>query len=159
MIIIGTCMGGFSDVSAKTFSPQDNGDVIPKVKKDKFDGWTEEQYKHYEDSILSKLYPPVVACRSEDIPPAPIMLRAATAQSPMSAQNSHVPNTVNVDKSKEVGEIPINSGTSPSGAKTYSIPISVYPGMKVFTPALSLAYNSQQGSSTLGVGVISRDNF
>lgn len=152
MIIIGTCMGGFSDVSAKTFSPQDNGDVIPKVKKDKFDGWTEEQYKHYEDSILSKLYPPVVACRSEDIPPAPIMLRAATAQSPMSAQNSHVPNTVNVDKSKEVGEIPINSGTSPSGAKTYSIPISVYPGMKDFTPALSLAYNSQQGSSTLGVG-------
>ncbi len=145
-------MGGISDVSANTFSPQDNGDVIPKIRKDKFDGWMEEQYKHYEDSILSKLYPPVVPCRSEEIPSAPIMRKAVAAQSPMSVQNSHVPNTVNIDKSKEVGEIPINSGTSPSGAKTYNIPITVYPGMKDFTPSISLSYNSQQGSSTLGMG-------
>lgn len=152
IMILGACMGGISDVSANTFSPQDNGDVIPKIRKDKFDGWTEEQYKHYEDSILSKLYPPVVPCRSEEIPSAPIMRKAVAAQSPMSVQNSHVPNTVNIDKSKEVGEIPINSGTSPSGAKTYNIPITVYPGMKDFTPSISLSYNSQQGSSTLGMG-------
>lgn len=84
IMILGACMGGISDVSANTFSPQDNGDVIPKIRKDKFDGWTEEQYKHYEDSILSKLYPPVVPCRSEEIPSAPIMRKAVAAQSPMS---------------------------------------------------------------------------
>lgn len=152
MIIIGTFMGGFSDISAKTFIPQANGEVTPEVRKDKFDGWTDEQYKHYEDSILSKLYPPVVACRSEGKPSAPIKMGAAAVRRSMSVQNSHVPNTVNVDKTKEVGEIPINSGTSPTGAKTYSIPISVYPGIKGFTPGLTLTYNSQQGNSILGMG-------
>ena len=70
----------------------------------------------------------------------------------MPVQNSHVPNTINIDKSKEVGEIPINSGILPSGAKTYEIPITVYPGMNGFTPNISLVYNSQQGNSTLGMG-------
>lgn len=30
---------------------------------DKFKNWTEEQYKHYEDSIQARLYPPVIAKR------------------------------------------------------------------------------------------------
>lgn len=151
-MFVGICMGGISKASASIVSPQDDGGIIPKGKKDKFDGWTEEQYRHYEDSVLSKLYPPVVVCKSEAGPLKPIRRKAVAPPSPMSVQNSHVPNTISVDRSKEVGEIAISSGASPTGAKTYSIPISVYPGMKGFTPNLALSYNSQQGNSTLGMG-------
>ena len=119
---------------------------------DKFGDFTEEQYKHYEDSIISRLYPPVVACKSEEFPSTSATHDNAVTHGLLPVQNSHVPNAINIDKSKEVGEIPINSGVLPSGAKTYEIPISVYPGMNDFTPNISLVYNSQQGNSTLGMG-------
>lgn len=142
-----------SNAIANTASLQNNsGDTISKVKTDKFDGWTEKQYKHYEDSILSKLYPPVVACMSEDVLSNNVTQDDAVTHGLMPVKNSHVPNIVDIDKSREVGEISINSGVSPSGAKTYVIPITVYPGMNNFTPNLSLAYNSQQGNSILGMG-------
>lgn len=32
---------------------------------DKFKNWTEEQYKHYEDSIQARLYPPVMAKKAD----------------------------------------------------------------------------------------------
>ncbi len=144
---------GPSNATTNAFSPQnDSGDTISKAKKDKFEGWTEEQYKHYEDSIMSKLYPPVIACKSEESPSTSVTRDNAVLYSHMPVQNSHVPNTINIDKSKEVGEIPINSGILPSGAKTYEIPITVYPGNNGFTPNISLVYNSQQGNSTLGMG-------
>lgn len=153
LIILGFFIVEPSNVIANTFSLQNNsGDTISKAKTDKFDGWTEEQYKHYEDSIISKLYPPVVSRRSEEPPSTSVTHDNAIMYSNMSVQNPHVPNTINIDKSKEVGEISINSGTLPSGAKTYEIPISVSPGMKGFTPNISLVYNSQQGNSTLGMG-------
>lgn len=151
-MIFGTCTGEVSGVSAGTLSPPNDEDVSPKVVKDEFDGWTEEQYKHYEDSILSKLYPPVIACKSEEIPSVSDMSKTSAMQIRKYAQNTHVPNTVNIDRSKAVGEISIKSGTSASGAKTYEIPINVYQGIRNLTPSISLSYNSQQGSSTLGMG-------
>lgn len=36
--------------------------------------------------------------------------------------NSHVPNSVAVNTSKAVGQIDIQSGISPTGAKTYTVP-------------------------------------
>lgn len=66
--------------------------------------------------------------------------------------NNHVPDYVNVDMSKAVGQIPVVSGTTRTGAKTYEVPIEVYPGMNGFQPHLSLVYNSQQGDSNLGIG-------
>lgn len=152
-MILGFFMVEPSNAIANAFSPQnDSGDTISKSKNDEFDGWTEEQYKHYEDFIIFKLYSPVIACKSEAPPSTSVTRDNAVLYGHMPVQNSHVPNTINIDKSKEVGEIPINSGILPSGAKTYEIPITVYPGMNGFTPNISLVYNSQQGNSTLGMG-------
>ena len=66
--------------------------------------------------------------------------------------NTYLPSTVTIDKSKAVGEIPIQTGVSPTGAKTYTVPIQVYPGINGFEPQLSLAYNSQQGNGIVGIG-------
>lgn len=66
LMILGFFMVEPSNAIANAFSPQnDSGDTISKSKNDEFDGWTEEQYKHYEDSIIFKLYSPVIACKSE----------------------------------------------------------------------------------------------
>ena len=69
-----------------------------------------------------------------------------------SVEYSETPTSVSLDFNKKVGQIPIKSGTSPSGAKTYEIPIDVYPGMNGMTPTLSLSYNSHGGNGVIGVG-------
>lgn len=53
---------------------------------------------------------------------------------------------------KEVGQINITSGISPTGAKTYNVPINVYTANGCLSPSLSLTYNSQQGNGILGMG-------
>lgn len=50
-----------------------------------------------------------------------------------------------------VGEIPLASGVSPSGARTYQIPITAAPGIR-FAPSVSLVYNSQAGDGAAGYG-------
>ena len=151
IIFLGTFMGFFSDISGKTFLPQYNGDIVEDEKK--FAGWTEKQYKHYEDSVLSQLYPPVVVRKLENIPVGAVITGSVNSkQRLMPMEDFSAPNIDFVDRGKEVGEIPIHSGITPTGAKTYNIPISVYSGMKGLTPDLALTYNSQQGNSVLGVG-------
>ena len=56
------------------------------------------------------------------------------------------------DTKKEVGQIRIIPGFSPTGAKTYDVPINVYTTDGCLSPTLSLSYNSQQGNGILGVG-------
>ena len=63
-----------------------------------------------------------------------------------------VPNHISVDTSRGVGQIPISSGVSPSGAKTYLVPIDLPQGVNGLRPDISLCYNSQQGNSALGSG-------
>lgn len=116
-----------------------------------FNNWTEDQYKHYEDSIMSRLYTPVIPQKADSISFGETANGHLQTLS-LSSTNTHVPNSISLDQSKEVGEIVINSGTSPTGAKTYEIPINAYPGMNGFNPQLSLAYNSQQGNSVVGMG-------
>lgn len=118
---------------------------------DKFKNWTEEQYKHYEDSIQARLYPPVIAKKADSTSFGKDSNRPAQIP-PSRITNSHVPNSISLSQSKEVGQIVINSGTSSTGARTYEVPIDVYSGMRGFNPQLSLAYNSQQGNSIMGVG-------
>lgn len=50
-----------------------------------------------------------------------------------------------------VGSIPLQEGVSPSGARTYSIPITTAPDAK-FAPQISLSYNSQAGVGLVGCG-------
>ena len=96
----------------------------------------------------------------------PISDSAASSHSYLlQPDNAHVPDRVVTDISNETGLIGFTSGVTPTGAKTYQIPIDVCPGMNGFTPELSLVYNSQHGNSVLGTGwsisglpVISRSN-
>lgn len=50
-----------------------------------------------------------------------------------------------------VGEIPIYAGVSPTGGRTYQIPIPTAPGIR-FAPSVSLVYNSQAGDGAAGYG-------
>ena len=66
--------------------------------------------------------------------------------------NDYVPITYKIDTRNEVGQIDITSGGSPTGARTYTVPISAYKGIRGFNPELSFVYNSQQGNGLLGMG-------
>ena len=65
---------------------------------------------------------------------------------------SHIPTSINIDTSKDVGEIPFSSGLSSSGGVTYSIPIVGVPGRNGFQPNISINYNSQGSNDVLGYG-------
>lgn len=56
------------------------------------------------------------------------------------------------DKSRDVGEIPMNSSVSPSGALSISIPIESFPGPKGISPQITLEYNSQREHGMAGYG-------
>lgn len=66
--------------------------------------------------------------------------------------HSHIPNKINIDKNKMVGEIPITEGTGPTGARTYNVPIRLAQGREGAQPQVSIAYNSQGGDGVLGKG-------
>ena len=68
------------------------------------------------------------------------------------SNNTYVPNAVIIDRTKAVGEIPMTSSVSPSGAVGYNVPIGVYPGVRGMQPQLSIAYNSHSGNGILGTG-------
>ena len=68
------------------------------------------------------------------------------------SRQSPVINSVKRDLSQySVGSIPIQSSVSPTGARIYSIPISVAPGWKL-VPSIALTYNSQGGDNVAGFG-------
>ncbi len=50
-----------------------------------------------------------------------------------------------------VGEIPMEAGVSPSGARTYRIPVVTAAGFKL-APSIALGYNSQAGDGWAGYG-------
>lgn len=50
-----------------------------------------------------------------------------------------------------VGEIPMESSVSPSGARTYQIPIVTAAGFKL-VPSIAIGYNSQAGNGWAGYG-------
>ncbi|MCM1504089.1 MAG: FG-GAP-like repeat-containing protein, partial [Muribaculum sp.] len=61
--------------------------------------------------------------------------------------------TVDKTGSAAPGFIPINSDWTPTGAKTYMVPINVPSGInQLMTPQLALCYNSQQNSGIAGIG-------
>lgn len=123
-------------------------------EQERFVNWNDEQYSMYEDSIYKALYAPVIAYK-EETPALTVnkSLRKSRSKMPVKIVGlSNVPNTKSIDTSKGVGEIPIKSGISQTGARTYEVPISVCKGMNGHQPTLSLSYNSQQGNSVMGMG-------
>lgn len=123
-------------------------------EQERFVNWNDEQYSMYEDSIYKALYAPVIAYK-EETPALTVnkSLRKSRSKMPVNIVGlSNVPNTKSIDTSKGVGEIPIKSGISQTGARTYEVPISVCKGMNGHQPTLSLSYNSQQGNSVMGMG-------
>ncbi len=76
----------------------------------------------------------------------------STMSYPTSNLHPHIPNTFTPDKSKIVGEIAISEEMSPTGAKTYNIPIEVASGRNGAQPQLSINYNSQKNNSIVGKG-------
>lgn len=73
---------------------------------DMFKDWTDEQYEEYEDSILANLYPPVTVQETDTTLLGQIVNTYTSSQRyPVSGYN--VPNAVDLDKSKEVGQIVI----------------------------------------------------
>ncbi len=69
-------------------------------------------------------------------------------------ENNKLIKSAQLDKTDcEVGEIPISSGLSTSGGKTYSIPFNFPAGLSErATPTVGLSYNSQQGDGFCGRG-------
>ncbi|OAV76270.1 Cell wall-associated polypeptide CWBP200 [Bacteroidales bacterium Barb7] len=136
--------------------------------------WPEERIKQWEDSIKRVLYPdlevqfrqydPKANAAAASISLSPTAgIYAVTASNTFS--NTFVPNTSSIDKSRDVGEIPVSSDVSPTGATIYNVPIEIYPGTGGCQPQLSLSYNSQGGNGAVGNGwsigglsVISRIN-
>lgn len=66
--------------------------------------------------------------------------------------NDYVPTHHTIRKDYAVGQIDLSSGISSTGAKTYTVPIATYPGIRNLNPGLALTYNSQQGNGLIGVG-------
>lgn len=130
------------------FSLLNAQDSIPApVVDDPFAGWSDERFEAYEDSLFKVLYPRAeIRYFDENYNSDDNSFEVSKIMS-----YSSLP-TVSIDKSKAVGEIGITSGVTPTGARTYNIPIDLYPGINGFAPSLSLAYNSQQSTSIMGQG-------
>ena len=120
--------------------------------EDSISNLTDEQFEAYEDSIISSLYGPLEIIRyGEGLSSSDSYQHNSDLDKSLS-DNPGISAPVEIDLTKEVGEINILSGSSITGAKTYEIPIDVYPGMNGFQPHLSFAYDSQQGDSNIGRG-------
>ena len=132
---------------------QDNhssDDSTNKVSQDSLDKMSDEEFYAYYDSIYRAQLPKI---QIVDIPDtAKVVVPSQRQQKVFSYSNNYVPNSVSINTSKAVGEIEIQSGVTPSGAKTYTVPIKAYKFDGVFCPDISLAYNSQAGSSGYGKG-------
>ena len=113
-----------------------------------------EQYEAYSDSIYRSRYPePEFVEISEE----EANRLSQNSTQPLRDQesvynNNDVPNSVSINTNYEVGQIEIESGTSPSGARTYNVPIKVFDANGVFAPTVSLTYNSQGGYGAAGKG-------
>ncbi|WP_305000398.1 SpvB/TcaC N-terminal domain-containing protein, partial [Proteiniphilum sp. X52] len=132
---------------AQQNTPAITGKNVPDLDK-----WTEEQIQRWEDSVRNALYPePSIG--SMRVPVKQSFKAAKSAMTaPLNFTNNHVPDSYPVDQTKDVGEIPMTSSLTPSGAMTYNIPIEISPGRQNFQPPLSIMYNSLAANGVMGMG-------
>lgn len=79
---------------------------------------------------------------------AGLMYRGVAVRKAMMAT---VQGASSLDFGKDIGKIPFTEGMTPSGGKTYSIPITTDP-VSSSAPQISIAYNSQSGNGVAGYG-------
>ena len=115
---------------------------------DPFAGWTDEQFEAYNDSIISSITPynevitNKAVIENKQVP----ILRSGNYSNPL------VPTTAYINTQKAVGQIEINSDMTPTGARTYTIPIKGYQIEGMPYPQIALYYNSQAGNGPIGMG-------
>jgi RHS repeat-associated protein len=149
VIIAALTIVNTDEVSAKCFTPDSNGDSI-RVSKDSLVNMTKEEFDAYCDSIYNAEHPWIKEVTYTDTVK---MTNPPTRQKRyFEYANNYVPNSVSISTSKAVGQIDIESDTSPTGAKTYTVPIKAYKQDGMFCPDISLVYNSQGGKSAYGKG-------
>ena len=125
-----------------TFAQTDN-DSITSATPDSLGNMNDEDLQAYLDSLFRATYPDLLEVHAdpEELP-----------EDSVTDRSEFDPSFTPIDLTKAVGEIPFESGVSPTGAKTYNVPINLFHPDGVFAPQLSFVYNSQQGNGTLGVG-------
>ena len=136
-------------INVQAVNDGDN-DSIRFMKK--FAGWTEEQILAYEDSLINALTPPNPVIERPDTTSSRIPADKKEYLRAERIQNSIVPDYVTIDTSKGVGQIDIETGFTPTGARTYNVPIKSYSVDGFPSPEISLLYNSQAGNGIAGMG-------
>lgn len=110
------------------------------------------RFSEYEDSIINLLYPPVQIMRQDTTHTIDSVYANSCNANHTMLRTTALPTSIAIDTSREVGAIPMISATSPTGAKTYQVPLEIPPGMAGLQPKLSFSYNSQSGCSNMGMG-------
>ncbi len=121
----------------------DNGDVVVKYSVKPFDFGT----LHHPDTAQRRSL-----VFSEEEKNQHFDTFRASQEAIVSVRKSPRRASVQADFSDyAVGEIPMEAGVSPTGARTYQIPIVTAAGFKL-TPSIALGYNSQAGEGWVGYG-------
>ena len=124
--------------------------VHGQAYKDTLDLMTDQEQEAYFDSIYRANHPKMKPFHDKQTDSA--VKPPKRQNNTFSYSNSYVPNTVSINTSNTVGQIEIQPGISPTGAKTYTIPIHGYKLEGAFCPDISLTYNSQGGGNYCGKG-------
>lgn len=155
--------------TSTTFAQQINpgsAKSIPIEAVPDFDNMSDVQIQEWENSVVEKLYPqPTIgSIQAPNAKTLKVARNARLKSAPLSMTNIPPPakdaplSVINIrgyypiDKTKGVGEIPVTSSVTPTGAVTYSVPIEVSPGKQGAHPQLSLMYNSLASNGIMGVG-------
>ncbi len=115
-----------------------------------FDGWTDNQFQQLSDSLYNSLYAPVTLVentqKQKTVPSGPINRFEGDSLVIIP------PDIIDMDFSNAIFTIDVNSESTPTGAKIYTVPLNLCPGINGFEPSISLVYNSQSASGIMGIG-------
>ena len=138
---------------SKSYANDDRSKIDRDSSSVSNDSWlkmTDTERDAYYDSIYWANHPWVELVWNTDT--SKIVNPPIRQDNTFDYSNNYVPNSVSISTSKAVGQIDISSGISPSGARTYTVPIKAYRLDGVLCPEISLTYNSQGGGSAYGKG-------
>ena len=107
-----------SSVTAIGQQTVDNDSILT----DLFAGWTDEQFESYNASIIRSITPynKIITGKTVMENKQTPTVRNGNYSNPL------VPTTAYVNTQKAVGQIEIQSGMTPTGARTYTIPVKGY---------------------------------